>query len=191
MSCMNSCIGAAWLIVLLATAGDSDSNRYGPDPKGGMACPAWFAPGRGSCMKVPMIAALMLFGMPASGSPAPQTRPRPHQKECRVGNWGYYIDQDQDCINTEAECLARHGTWGGTEMGRGRNPGCALPTKDAGKACTDPSQCEGSCLADHPPQVAGTPGQSVRCSCSATSSASKGVLVGFCAKGGIHWIHID
>jgi hypothetical protein len=45
-----------------------------------------------------------------------------------------------------AACTAQGGRWGGCIQGRGRSPGCSLPTKDAGKPCTDRSQCESACV---------------------------------------------
>ena len=47
---------------------------------------------------------------------------------------------------TEADCDAAGGRWGGTEHGRGRIPGCNLPTRDAGKSCDHSDQCEGACV---------------------------------------------
>lgn len=52
---------------------------------------------------------------------------------------------------TEQDCVQQGGTWGpqgmlGTDM-------CNLPATDAGQACTDISQCEGTCLADDDPAV--------------------------------------
>jgi hypothetical protein len=48
---------------------------------------------------------------------------------------------------TEAECLARSGTWGVHGETEVLAPFCALPTTDGGKSCTDSSQCQGHCLA--------------------------------------------
>lgn len=45
---------------------------------------------------------------------------------------------------TEQDCRQQGGTWGPQGM-LGRNM-CNLPTIDAGQSCTDPSQCEGTCL---------------------------------------------
>jgi len=47
---------------------------------------------------------------------------------------------------TEAECKDRGGHWAGDISGRGRLTGCVLATKDAGKKCTDSSECESVCL---------------------------------------------
>ena len=46
------------------------------------------------------------------------------------------------------ECETKGGRWGGTESGRGRRPGCNLPTVDAGKPCGDPSECRSACVQD-------------------------------------------
>ena len=48
---------------------------------------------------------------------------------------------------TEGECLARSGTWGWHGATEVPGPFCALPTTDAGKPCSDYSQCQGHCLA--------------------------------------------
>ena len=46
----------------------------------------------------------------------------------------------------EKECLARGGRWGGTESGHGRSPGCNQRMLDAGKPCTESSECVGGCI---------------------------------------------
>lgn len=46
----------------------------------------------------------------------------------------------------EAACTSRGGIWGGMETGRGRIPGCNLPTQDARAPCEDSSQCQSLCL---------------------------------------------
>lgn len=50
---------------------------------------------------------------------------------------------------TEQECRQQGGRWG--PQGMLGTPRCNLPTIDAGQPCTDPSQCEGICLADPEP----------------------------------------
>jgi hypothetical protein len=68
-------------------------------------------------------------------------------KVCIVGSSGTYIRENDECIDTQAKCEAKNGQWGGYVSGRGRSPGCSLPTKDAGKKCSDSSQCESLCVA--------------------------------------------
>ena len=49
---------------------------------------------------------------------------------------------------TEAECVARGGTW--TTLGipyPGKPKVCDLKTTDSGKVCSDSSECEGLCVA--------------------------------------------
>jgi len=46
---------------------------------------------------------------------------------------------------SESECLAHNGHWGG--LGLRPSGVCVLTTNDAGKKCTDASQCEGVCVA--------------------------------------------
>ncbi len=45
-----------------------------------------------------------------------------------------------------AACEAKGGSWGGCTPGRGRLPGCNLPTTDEGKACRDKRDCQGACV---------------------------------------------
>ncbi len=47
---------------------------------------------------------------------------------------------------TQLQCEERGGRWGGCARGRGRNPGCNTPTKDAGRTCKDSGECEGACV---------------------------------------------
>jgi hypothetical protein len=68
-------------------------------------------------------------------------------KICRIGSTGEYIPRDKECIDTQAKCEQKGGVWLGSVSGRGRSIGCDLPTKDAGKTCSDSSQCESLCVA--------------------------------------------
>jgi len=43
-------------------------------------------------------------------------------------------------------CLAKNGKW--AKIGLFPEEECNLPTSDAGRECSDVSQCEGTCLAD-------------------------------------------
>lgn len=45
-----------------------------------------------------------------------------------------------------AQCSAKAGSV--QPVGRAQIPTCVIPYADAGKACTDKSQCEGACIAD-------------------------------------------
>lgn len=45
-----------------------------------------------------------------------------------------------------AQCSAKGGTM--QPVGRAQIPTCVIPYADAGKACTDKSQCEGACIAE-------------------------------------------
>jgi hypothetical protein len=85
----------------------------------------------------------------AAGAWQPIEKPSENNKNkiCWVGNSGTYIREQDECIDTEARCKAKGGLWGGNISGRGRSPGCSLPTKDAGQACSDSSQCESVCVA--------------------------------------------
>lgn len=45
-----------------------------------------------------------------------------------------------------AQCSAKGGSV--QPVGRAQIPTCVIPYADAGKACTDKSQCEGACIAE-------------------------------------------
>lgn len=62
----------------------------------------------------------------------------------------YTEQQKLDKENNERlrnDCEENRGQWEG-QSGRGRIQGCNLPTKDAGKLCSDSSECESACVAD-------------------------------------------
>jgi len=48
--------------------------------------------------------------------------------------------------NTEEECLQKNGVW--RAIGLRPTPGCNLKSSDFGQACTDFSQCQGTCIGD-------------------------------------------
>ncbi len=48
--------------------------------------------------------------------------------------------------NTKASCEATGGTW--AAFGISPIEKCVLPASDAGKECSDSSECEGSCVAE-------------------------------------------
>ncbi len=48
-------------------------------------------------------------------------------------------------ISSEADCTKAGGQW--KQVGLAGSLACVLKTKDAGKSCTDSSQCEERCLA--------------------------------------------
>ncbi len=53
--------------------------------------------------------------------------------------------------NNEQDCLDQGGTWG--PQGRAQMDLCDLPATDAGKPCTDSSQCQGLCFASGTPST--------------------------------------
>ncbi len=53
--------------------------------------------------------------------------------------------------DNEQDCLAQGGVWG--PQGMLQRDMCDLPAADAGKACTDSSQCQGLCMASDSPAV--------------------------------------
>lgn len=68
-------------------------------------------------------------------------------------------------LKTEPSCIAKGGQW--QRVGRIQQLSCVLPTSDAGKACTDASQCEMLCLATGADVV---PGTAVTGQCSASTN---------------------
>jgi len=52
-------------------------------------------------------------------------------------------------ISSQADCTAAGGKW--EQVGLAGSLACVLKTKDAGKSCTDSSQCEERCLATADP----------------------------------------
>ena len=53
--------------------------------------------------------------------------------------------------NNEQDCLDQGGTWG--PQGLAQMDMCDLPATDAGKSCTNSSQCQGLCLANDTPST--------------------------------------
>ena len=52
-----------------------------------------------------------------------------------------------DIPKTESECLERKGYWGKVGIpGNPYPPSCTVVTKDSGKACSNPEDCEGYCV---------------------------------------------
>ena len=51
-----------------------------------------------------------------------------------------------DIPKDQATCEAQGGKW--SRIGLAPRESCNLPTLDAGKVCSDSSECEGACLAD-------------------------------------------
>ena len=53
--------------------------------------------------------------------------------------------------DNEQDCLEQGGTWG--PQGLAQTEMCDLPATDAGKPCTDSSQCQGLCFASDTPST--------------------------------------
>ncbi|WP_022953883.1 hypothetical protein [Leucothrix mucor] len=62
----------------------------------------------------------------------------------------------------EASCKQQGGTWG--KVGLGGFMACTIPTGDAGKSCTDSSECERRCLTG-----VGEPGKQVTGQCQSSN----------------------
>ena len=54
------------------------------------------------------------------------------------------LSQLAGSLKTEAACSAKGGKWG--KVGMRQQFACELRTNDAGKACTDSSQCQVACI---------------------------------------------
>lgn len=66
-----------------------------------------------------------------------------------------------------ANCKAKGGQW--IKAGRAQTPMCDIPYSDAGKACSDSDQCQGSCISQERQRGKKTKGQ-----CSASPAAAFG-----------------
>jgi hypothetical protein len=95
---------------------------------------------------------------------------------CRIGDSGVYIGENEECIDTRDKCEAKSGFWYGSVMGRGRTVGCSLPTKDAGRTCSDSSQCESICVVVQ---------SNKPCSCHGRTMLPKGPQPDMCTFNGI------
>src|SRR4051812_41809915 len=85
--------------------------------------------------------------------------------------------KDKGCIaELRKVCASLGGQWHGEIRGRGRQWGCERPTQDKGRPCTDSSQCESSCIAEHPPVASQSPSPA-SCHCAPTTLFPKGVPV--------------
>ena len=68
-------------------------------------------------------------------------------------------------LKSESSCKAKGGQW--QRVGMLQTFVCVLPTSDAGKSCTDGSQCQMSCLAKDPSL---TPGSKATGQCSKSTN---------------------
>ncbi len=116
---------------------------------------------------------VLVHGIASAGPSAAQ--PHKDDNEC------LYVGKNGECLN-KAKCEAKGGLWGGTVSGRGRTPGCNLPTSDAGKPCTNDSQCQGSCV----PKERMTP----PCVCDRWMSQPKGFQM-WCTDKGVQALEVD
>lgn len=63
------------------------------------------------------------------------------------------LSQLANSLKSEKACAEHNGKW--QKVGKLQMPACILTPKDAGKACTDSSQCETRCIAKDPEPKAG------------------------------------
>jgi len=63
------------------------------------------------------------------------------------GVWGRHDANVEHCFFKQEKnrCLATGGTW--EKVGWAQTSRCVRPTKDAGKPCSDSSECEVACMA--------------------------------------------
>jgi len=105
-------------------------------------------------------------------------------KLCQIGGAGFYIPEYAECIDTQAKCQEKGGAWRGSVSGRGRDIGCDLPTKDAGRKCADSSQCETICVAHDL--------SNKNCSCYGRTIVPKGQWPDVCSSAGVmRGPHVD
>lgn len=130
-------------------------------------------------MKVLVLLLFFAFGTAAAWQKQPIEPPNDKNKNkiCWVGSLGTYIRENDECIDTQTKCEAKGGQWGGVVSGRGRSPGCNLPTNDAGKKCSDSSQCESVCIAHDE--------SNKNCSCYPWTRLGKGLQSNQCSSKGI------
>jgi len=134
------------------------------------------------------IAALLLVLVSSVANAWPDQVEEPNAKNknkiCWVGSAGTYIREHDKCIDTPAKCNHKGGVWGGYESGRGRSPGCNLPTNDAGIKCSDSSQCESACIAHDE--------SNQNCSCYGWTKLGKGSQPDECSfKGIVRGLTVD
>ena len=77
---------------------------------------------------------------------------------------GLSLKQRADSLKSEQACVAQQGEW--RKVGKRQRFACILPASDAGKACTDSSQCEVACVS---PSLSAQPAGEVTGQCQATT----------------------
>jgi hypothetical protein len=94
--------------------------------------------------------------------------------------------RSEACIrNAIEDCQSKGGIWYGHLSGRGRNTGCNLPTTDAGRPCTNRTQCQGACV---PAPISDTSGAG--CTCDRWMMLPKGEAT-LCTEKGLQRIHFE
>ena len=78
--------------------------------------------------------------------------------------------------DNEQDCLDQGGAWG--PQGRAQTDMCDLPAIDAGKSCTDSSQCQGLCLASATPSTGACSPRTVNFGCH--DVMADGAQMGIC-----------
>ena len=103
-----------------------------------------------------LAAALMLAACSGSSvSPDPSEPPT---------NTSQSLIEQASSLKTEAACKAEQGEW--RKVGRLQRFACVLTAADAGKSCTDGSQCQVACLVEGDV----TPGTEATGQCQATTN---------------------
>lgn len=111
----------------------------------------------------------------ASGNPATAWQGYEQAKTacmaCHVAEKVAFMNQqpvfERAVPDLAASCKASGGKW--IKVGRAQTPMCDMPYADAGKACSDSDQCEGTCISKERQRGKATKGQ-----CSASPAATFG-----------------
>lgn len=83
--------------------------------------------------------------------------------------------------NLAKECLAKGGTY--TQQGRLQMYRCVMNFSDAGKSCSDSSECQGSCLSSDTDIAAGTSNLTGTCAATDSPFGCRQIIEGGVSKG--------
>lgn len=94
-------------------------------------------------------------------------------------NSSNYLSESSE--NLAKSCLAKGGTY--TKQGRLQAYRCVMQFSDAGKSCSDSSECQGSCLSSDTDIAAGTPNSVGTCAATDSPFGCRQIIEGGISKG--------